>query len=525
MENNERINGTVRGSGASEKIVRLSPISSSADFLLPDYMGDVKRILNYSAKIVPSGKFVGEDSVSFSGTVCYSALYLDSENRLTEASFSSDYECEAKSSEPTEDAAIFCELSQLSLRAQGPRKISAKATLNPEITLAVRRAPSCPESCEGLEILEKTLYEKTVEILSLGTREYSNDAARLEGVGADGVEVLFCGGEFVAGDAECKDGRVYIKGEIDLYALLLIDGETTLRIEKNIPVEENAECECDCADVSVEGILASVRATVSDLEEHGEGEQRCALVRLDASAEYNARLSYNRERSVVCDAFSTSRSCECQYDSYTYGEYITTATDEKIIEIEVEKSETEAQDIADILSTHATVKLIESKLNEGNLYYEAEICATVLVQTSAPGQFASCKCSKRISDKIKIGRECGGAACKTRALLTNASASHDAKTLTVKCTLRIESDMTREKTAKTVSAVTLGETFPDESRCPEITVLYPEKDDTLWSIARKYSISVVKLAEENMLDGECIASCADTSVASVPCLIIEKGLG
>ena len=65
---------------------------TSADHSLPDYNGDVRRILYTNAQVHPSGSFENGDSVDFSGIVVYDIVYADSENRINTASFSSDYD-------------------------------------------------------------------------------------------------------------------------------------------------------------------------------------------------------------------------------------------------------------------------------------------------------------------------------------------------------------------------------------------------------------------------------------------------
>ena len=69
---------------------------TSADHSLPDYNGDVRRILYTNAAVHPSGSFENGDSVDFSGIVAYDIVYVDSENRINSASFSSDYDFTVK---------------------------------------------------------------------------------------------------------------------------------------------------------------------------------------------------------------------------------------------------------------------------------------------------------------------------------------------------------------------------------------------------------------------------------------------
>ena len=63
---------------------------TGAEYLLPDYNGDVRRILYTSATPRPSGSFVGDGNVEYSGIVVYDVVYLDGDGVLSSVSFTSD---------------------------------------------------------------------------------------------------------------------------------------------------------------------------------------------------------------------------------------------------------------------------------------------------------------------------------------------------------------------------------------------------------------------------------------------------
>ena len=65
---------------------------SAQEYSLPDYQGDVKKILLQSAELMDGGRFQNGDSLDCIGSVIYKLVYLDSEGRITPVTFSSDYE-------------------------------------------------------------------------------------------------------------------------------------------------------------------------------------------------------------------------------------------------------------------------------------------------------------------------------------------------------------------------------------------------------------------------------------------------
>ena len=67
-------------------------VESTAEYVLPDYLGDVRKILFTSASVRPAGKLVGGDRVECSGIVAYNMIYLDAEDNLSSAEFTSDFD-------------------------------------------------------------------------------------------------------------------------------------------------------------------------------------------------------------------------------------------------------------------------------------------------------------------------------------------------------------------------------------------------------------------------------------------------
>ena len=103
---------------------------SFADYSLPDYLGDVRKILFTEATLRPAGRFAGGDEVELSGVVIYNVIYLDGENKLSSVEFTSDYDYSVKcDGEKYKDSLASTRVSNFAIRAVGPRKLSARASL------------------------------------------------------------------------------------------------------------------------------------------------------------------------------------------------------------------------------------------------------------------------------------------------------------------------------------------------------------------------------------------------------------
>ena len=190
---------------------------SSGEYLLPDYNGDVKKILHVGACVMPSGRFADGDSVEFTGSVAYDVVYLDGEGRVDRFAFSTDYEMAVKcSDEKYVDADIDVSIDNYNLRPVGPRKISAKALLAGTVHLIERDVilyegdgftDGEPELLCKEALVRSCLVDRGREC------EYREEILHLEGVIADEVEVLYTGCEIKIDERELCNGSARHSGE------------------------------------------------------------------------------------------------------------------------------------------------------------------------------------------------------------------------------------------------------------------------------------------------------------------------
>ena len=169
---------------------------SSVDYSLPDYLGDVRKILFSEATLRPSGRFAGGDEVEFSGVVVYNLIYLDSDGNLSSTEFTSDYDYSVKcSGDSYKDSVSDTRVSAFAIRLVGPRKISARASLVGSVRLSEESSISVSGNAVSSDLAPETSV-KTVGVRSslmssVVEREYAEQVASLEGAIADEVSLVY----------------------------------------------------------------------------------------------------------------------------------------------------------------------------------------------------------------------------------------------------------------------------------------------------------------------------------------------
>ena len=122
---------------------RISAIhtESGCEYILPDYKGQIKKLLLFTAKPIEAGKYESEQGCSCSGIVEYKMLYYDANGDLTSLEFTSDYDFEVRCGAPIADSYVTTKVAASSVRVLGPRKISVKCTLCSDVFVKTDAQP------------------------------------------------------------------------------------------------------------------------------------------------------------------------------------------------------------------------------------------------------------------------------------------------------------------------------------------------------------------------------------------------
>ena len=191
---------------------------SGCEFILPDYMGDIKKLLFSRATVIPNGKFIGDGSLEISGTVEYELLYADSENNLSAINTSSDFsESFALGAAECLDSNEESRVANLKVRVTGPRKLSMKAEIETALVL-------CEEDSFGVEgdvFGGESSVETSTRVINYsnstfkksGEREYAEIMEKLGELSCDDVEIQLASACVRIDEAKAFEGYVEIKGE------------------------------------------------------------------------------------------------------------------------------------------------------------------------------------------------------------------------------------------------------------------------------------------------------------------------
>ena len=477
---------------------------NSCEYLLPDYMGDIRKVLMSRARVIPGGKFVSDGAVEVSGTVEYEVTYADSENKLTVVSADSDFEVKLPvdtdgECEVYEDSEIL----SLSLRVAGPRKLALRSALRTEITLSESGVPSVEgdvfEDGEEVESESRVICAEYSRFAESDEHEYAEEAERLVGVRSEDVEILSVSGSVRVIESQSVDGGVRVKGEIIIVALIRTPEQPVIAIRRAIPFEETVTVDGAASgmDAIADGYVSSAVCGVN-----ADGED--AVVVVNAIAKYRASVLGNEDVEVITDAYLCRNETENKYTRLEYKTLLSCENFDSTLSFSLPKESLGCMDAAEIITMNAEVRSAQLERRDSGVVLHGEILISgVACENNVDGTktYIPIKTQQTFEQNVNINCQIAdNSVLECRIFSPLCEALFDAENIHVKAVLcgRILHEASNECTR--LSECQCGRELSSFASPSRITVYYPTGEDTLFSVAKKFHTTVAKIAADNKID-------------------------
>ena len=496
---------------------------SSCEYSLPDYMGDVKKILTVSALAIPSGKFASDGEAEFSGVVSYELLYADSEGKLTRLVTSSDYDVSVPIDPSYVDSASDVGISNVAVRLTGPRKLTLKSVVSSSVKVSASDEVACGGSAfsEGNspEVLTKTLSRENMIFASSAEREYAEEAEHLNGIAPDDIEIIATSGAVRILESVVGEGGVTVRGELIITSIVRTEEQPPFAIRKTVPFEETVTLEGLTPDMQVlsDGYLTSVTSGVA---EDAEG----SVITVNAIAELTCVAASNSEITVTEDAYLKNRDTVGEYENYSYFELVCTSSAESSFAVSVPRDELGLENTRNILTLGADVRSADKKIERTGFEISGDAAFSgIACEIGEDGSIAYSPVKFVAPYRINVNCGCQipeNAVIDCRASVIDVEHSLDSEKLLANVLVKVGYRVANPHSVKrmtTCNIVGENEYFNGKSH---ITVYYPEDNESLFSIAKKFHTTSEKLATDNKLSEPTLAS-GSVASAGIKKLIIR----
>ncbi len=486
----------------------------STDLTLPDYLPEIKRLLRVRACVVPPDKYIGAGNAEFSGRIDYSILYTGNDGALYTATESGEYQF----STPLESTADFelnegltCHVECIPEgtvgRVAAPRRLSLKCRLRSRVRIwgikLAEEQVACPDTSQLQRLLGQT--EAARRFLGMSEPITLGDEILTDQDSAD-LRIISAEATVFVSEAEARSGAVNCRGEVCLKLLCCHENAPLppLSLQRRIPFShmvtvDGVEVNCDAC---VDGVATDLQISVED------GRILCEVViLLRAMAQRNETIAYTR------DLYSTASLSETH-----------------TVHCRLPRAE---RCINGNFSLNTTLPLEEAGLRAGLTPIDLTLTPTVTALECEGGKTVLCgHC--RVSALLFDGEDVSVQEFELpfRYLADGGSnvTDYDATVEPISCRARTDSERIAIDAELAVCLSTRSEVSFDmlnEARMGDplhtsnamLTVCYPAREDTLWSVAKRYHRPISEIAERNSLAGAPAADSPD-SLTGISYLVI-----
>lgn len=503
-----KINETYEGLNGSQCVPhpvgicsRTVTVEMADEFTLPDYQPEIRKLHKICTHILPPEVFVTADGqkVTATGAVEYSVLYSDADGELCLSPVSSDYTV----SVPVEIASGYsvadmseaicdtiCSTDSVNGRVLGPRKLGIKQRLRCAVSAYAYGTIGCDiASGDGIETSLST-------VPVMRTSRGESEVLHLEDeiiTDSGEVRIVMPQHRVFIEELSLSRGELTVRGEVILKLLLCRespDGEPYTAVRRipfstTVPMSDAADTDEVCAA----GYITELELEV--------GQGRIAVktdVTVRATSQGNATVTY------VADCFSTEFVSTQRMAEYATRQALKCANSNLSCGGTVTLEEIGLPVGSSIIDCFATVLCASTALDgeKRRLVTSGEIRYSLLAftgtetcvkDTTLPFRY---ECDISGEAEIPSGSEL---ICDAHAEVLSTRCRIDGERIGLDSEVAIVLCATLKCFVRAVSELELGEALPE--RRATYTVCYPGVGDTLWSIAKRYSVSPKVIVEKN----------------------------
>ena len=457
--------------------------------VLPDYLGDIERILRCSLVPRASSKRIEGQRLSVGGMAFMRMIYITAEGKVesfeTQIPFSKNIDLPSSGENPT--ATVKFETEYSNCLAVSPRRVELRGALLMRVRVQSSVALSIVKDIEnsGVEVKKKK-FDAAVPICSCQENftvmeEYELDYPISSVVRMNAAAKVL--------ESKVVSGKLIIKGEIELLIIYICDESGQIKNAKfTIPVQHFIN---------------------ADKAEEGDNVRVCLEICSMSAEPITSRMDNQIEVEVLLEAaaeITRNEQIEAVVDCYCIGhESAAEKTDVSVCSLSCDEEKNHQHCIpfdndvsGEVIDAFADVKNINCNVNEhGEIMMKADLTGGLLLKTEDGAEIFEKTVPLEISvaaDDRYIGAYCDGG-------LYVLSVSKTPNKNEVCVLLSAKAHIMRDDSVSVINqmAISSETSSPRDSKIA-LTIYFASEGEDAFDIAKRYNTSARAVMQQNGLD-------------------------
>ncbi len=505
---NMKNNGNFKGGYIQLPVCDRTAVSeTTADFTLPDYQPEIKRLLRVNASVLPPSKYIGDRECELAGNIDYYVLYTGSDNALYLAPLTGDYKIGVPMELPDGGdggylaepwSSVTVSPDMISGRVTAPRKISIKCRLRARAQV-FGEAPLDAGEIELTEDIQTLSGNAEVARISYGMSDQISVSDEMICDTREGdLRVIYGEGKVLLGEILPTAGAVLCRGDVYLKLMLCRDdGSQPYTVMRKIPLSGTVS-----VDGASSGDTATAKGTVTDMNiTVDEGR-----IGIELGVVIEAEVCGDETVPYVKDVYSTERKTENTYKAVLIPKSATAFCGNFTLSGSLSLDETGIPVGASIIDVCGIAYPEEYIFDGDRCAIGGKARFSLLLNKD--GEYSTADIELPFNYRTAASGEFDRAICAAEVISVRARADGDR--VGVDAEIGISGRASLEKNEKMLSRVGFGEKL-ERSR-GEFVVCYPSNEDSLWSVAKRYGAQLQKVADANGVSHDIAYDSAETLV-------------
>lgn len=467
-----------------------------SDMSLPEYMPEILRIIRTTATPKISSCRLSGDRVTVDGVCELRMLYTAEDGGLYAYTHTQPFTkyCENDVYAEAIDVTSRAFVSFVNCRATNNRRAEIKAGISVKVCAFGEVCNDIISSAEGDGLEQKLI---PVDAMSLGCRKTKRFSM------SDSVQpqtpasaVVSVSASAVCTDIRKINNKLMIKGEAVVRICYVKDKEKTSTdiIKHTIPINQIMEFEG-----MEERFTGNVVLNVCSADVMPKGESSDGITSFDISLGVDVSITMWDLKSmlVISDAYGVGKSLELKHSSNKYYCALNEIRDTVIAE---ESFAAPSDGVSCILDCCGDVISQGFKQEDGKATISGSINLSMIIK-DGNGNLNNIIKTLDYCYSNAIDTDDKNIVCDPSVSLVSLDCALSSGGIAVRAEVSVTGTVFEEKMINTVTDIKVSES-QDTRKRHAITVYFPESEESLWSIARRYNTTVNAIAEENNLQGE-----------------------
>lgn len=479
-------------------------ISTDCDIIVPDIKPDILKLLQADGTAVIIDSELTEGRLAVNGVIRLNILYLPDreEEKIKAIDSSCGFSARIDKSELMPDmyASSEATVEKIDFQILNSRKLRIKTTVRIDYEISEHKSL---ELATGIADENAEAYVTPIELLSLmdikNSEFFVNEDFELPPGHSAVEDILKCDASVCDTEYKLLNGRAVIKGTLCLKCLYLdiscciktCEFEAEFTEIFDIEADENAECDINCF----------IKDTAVQAKADSDGDMRI----LSASCEIGIKLTVAKKISaeILSDCFYPSKKTSIERTPAVFEKTISGGFYQNTIR-EIVATPADCSDIIGIYNVFASPEIEKSEILNNTVCISGNIaCCILYISDSEAAPVYSAKKSFPFSISIDTPGSTAQMEYTTVLKLIHTSFSLNlANEAEIRFILTASANVFERCAEELISDIYVSE--PEENTENGIILYFVQKNESLWDIAKQYSVARNDILTINKLSADTV---------------------